>query len=77
MCLTAVAAYTVPAHYALSLAAVMAAYVLVNAPSVSVWVLFGQGLRGVLADPKRVRIFNVGMALALLASLWPLIAEWR
>jgi len=77
MCLTAVAAYTVPAQYAVSLAAVVAAYVLVNAPSVSVWVLFGQSLRGLLADPKRVRIFNAAMALALLASLWPLVAEWR
>ena len=78
MCLTAVAAYTVPTQYALSLAAVVAAYVIVNAPSVSVWVLFGQSLRGVLSDPKRVRIFNVAMAIALIASLWPLVAEyWR
>ena len=77
MCLTAVAAYTVPAQYAVSLIAVVIAYVLVNAPSVSAWVLFGQSLRGLLADPKRVRIFNGAMAVALVASLWPLVAEWR
>ena len=72
-----VAAYTVPAQYAVSLIAVVIAYVLVNAPSVSAWVLFGQSLRGLLADPKRVRIFNGAMAVALVASLWPLVAEWR
>ena len=76
MCLTAVSAFTVPSQYALSLIAVVAAYVIVNAPSVSAWVVFGQSLRGLLSDPKRVRIFNVAMALALVASLWPVVAEY-
>ena len=74
--LTAVSAYTVPDRYAASLAVVIATFVLVNLPSVSVWALFGQALRGVLADPVRARWFNVAMALALLASLWPVVAEW-
>ncbi len=76
MCLTAVAAYTVTSEYMLSLLTVVAAYVLVNIPSVSAWVVFGQSLRGVLSDPKRVRIFNVAMAVALAASLWPLLRDF-
>ena len=75
MCLTAVSAFTVPAQYLVSLLAVVAAYFVVNLPSVSAWTVFGVSLRGLLADPKRVRIFNVAMAIALVASLWPVVAE--
>ena len=78
MCLTAVSAYTIPAQYLASLIAVVAAYTIVNLPSVSVWTVFGVSLRGVLADRRRVRWFNIAMALALVASLWPVMAEyWR
>lgn len=35
------------------------------------WALFGHGLRHVLSSPKLVRIFNIGMAVALVASLYP------
>lgn len=35
------------------------------------WALFGQGLRHVLSSPKWVRVFNIGMAIALVASLYP------
>ena len=38
--------------------------------------MFGVGLRGLLADPVRVKIFNISMALLLVASLWPIIAEY-
>ena len=75
MCLTAVSAFTVPAQYLVSLLAVVAAYFVVNLPSVSAWTVFGVSLRGLLADPKRVQIFNLAMAIALLASLWPVVAE--
>ena len=75
MCLTAVSAFTVPAQYLVSLLAVVAAYFVVNLPSVSAWTVFGVSLRGLLADPKRVRIFNAAMAVALIASLWPVVAE--
>ena len=76
MCLTAVSAFTVPGQYAFSLAVVVGAFVLVNAPSISVWTIFGVTLRGLLSDPRRVRAFNIVMALALLASLWPVVAEF-
>jgi threonine/homoserine/homoserine lactone efflux protein len=77
MCLTAVAAYTLPSQYFMSMLVVTVAFVVVNVPSIAVWTLFGASLRGFLADPKRVRIFNVVMALALVASIWPVVAgDW-
>jgi threonine/homoserine/homoserine lactone efflux protein len=37
------------------------------------WVLFGTWLQPVVASPRAVRIFNVAMALLLLASLYPVL----
>lgn len=48
---------------------------LVNAPCVSLWALAGAKLSRFLADPKRRRGFNALMALALLASVWPMLGE--
>ena len=76
MCLTAISAYTVPARFAASMVVVTLVFVLVNLPIVSLWTLFGVTLRGLLADARRVRLFNAVMALALVASLWPVLAEY-
>jgi len=38
------------------------------------WALFGVAMRSVLQNPRSVRIFNVLMALALVATLYPLLA---
>ncbi len=37
----------------------------VGFPCVSAWALFGVAMRGVLADPRRQRVFNLAMAAAL------------
>jgi hypothetical protein len=34
-------------------------------------------MRGLLQDPVRLRIFNITMALALVASLYPLLVNAR
>jgi threonine/homoserine/homoserine lactone efflux protein len=34
-------------------------------PCISMWALFGVAMRGVLADPRRQRVFNLAMAAAL------------
>jgi threonine/homoserine/homoserine lactone efflux protein len=47
----------------------------VNLPCISVWVLFGTGLRRFLTEPRTLRRFNIVMALILVASLWPLVAD--
>lgn len=41
---------------------------------VGAWALFGVAMRRLLQDPRSVRIFNVVMALALVATLYPLLA---
>ncbi len=73
MGLTAMSLYTDPARPMLSTVLVAAAFVLVNFPSVSVWAGFGQALRGFLADPVRLKWFNIAMGLLLAATLWPML----
>ena len=74
MALAAAAAYINPRSPGEDLAILSALIFVVSVASASTWALFGQGLRGFLRDGKRRRAFNCAMALALLASLWPLLA---
>jgi threonine/homoserine/homoserine lactone efflux protein len=73
MGLGAISAYTLPADYMASLLVVCAVFVAVNLPTVSLWTLFGAGMRRFLTDPAKVRVFNVAMALMLLASVTPIV----
>lgn len=43
--------------------------------SSSTWAFFGTVLRPLISSPRAVRIFNVVMALALVASLYPVLVE--
>ena len=45
----------------------------VNLPCVSSWTLLGQQLRHLLTSQRRLVIFNVTMALLLVASLYPVL----
>lgn len=76
ICLTAVSAYTVPQHFFVGVVIVTLLFLVVNLPSISVWTVFGVSLRTWLSNPRRVRQFNIAMALALVASLWPVVAEY-
>ncbi|MCD2181843.1 LysE family translocator [Rhizobium sp. GN54] len=73
MAVSAMATYTEPAHYTMSVLLVGVAFALVNFPSVSTWAGFGSVLREWLSVPARLRAFNVTMALLLVASLWPML----
>ncbi len=73
MAISAIATYTSAANYALSVVVINGVFLLINIPSMLSWTLFGLALRRVLDDPRRVRMFNVAMAVALLASLVPVI----
>ncbi len=46
---------------------------LINLPCISTWVLFGAMLKRWLHKPRIARVFNVVMALLLLASLLPML----
>jgi threonine/homoserine/homoserine lactone efflux protein len=58
-----------PARDAAAIAVVAGVFAAVNLPSVGLWAAAGQGLRGWLAAPARLRAFNWTMAALLVASL--------
>jgi threonine/homoserine/homoserine lactone efflux protein len=70
MALTAVSAYVAVPSVA-AYAAVAGVFALVNLPSITLWVVAGQVVRGWLTGPGRLRAFNWTMAVLLVLSLWP------
>ncbi|MBY0562271.1 LysE family translocator [Hyphomicrobium sp.] len=56
-------------------AVLTATFLAVSLMSATAWAFFGTSLRPLLADERSMRIFNVAMAVALVASLWPLVHE--
>jgi threonine/homoserine/homoserine lactone efflux protein len=73
MAVTAMAVYTNPERPFLSVLIVVIAFTMVNLPSVSSWAGFGMALRGFLADPVRLKWFNIAMGVLLAATLWPML----
>ncbi len=73
MAITAMAVYTNPERPFLSVMLIALAFAAVNVPSVSTWAGFGTALRGFLADPVRLKWFNVSMGILLAATLWPML----
>jgi len=46
--------------------------------SSATWLGFGTGLKRLLTNPRAVRAVNITMAVLLVASLWPILADaWR
>jgi threonine/homoserine/homoserine lactone efflux protein len=73
MAVTGMALFTRPEAPYLSVLFVAAAFALVNFPSVSTWAGFGTALRGFLADPVKLKWFNIAMGLLLAASVVPML----
>lgn len=74
MAVTAMSTY-LPAHAGIfDVLLLTVLFVLINLPCVGVWVGSGMALRRFLQDPKRLRAFNIGMAVMLVASLYPMLA---
>jgi threonine/homoserine/homoserine lactone efflux protein len=73
MAVTAMATYTNPELYFISVLIVGLAFALVNVPSVSTWAGFGSALRDWLSVPVRLKWFNISMAVLLVLSLWPML----
>ena len=44
---------------------------IVNLPCISFWIVLGQKIKVLLTDLKRLRAFNISMALLLILSLYP------
>ncbi len=74
MAVGAMSAYAGVAAFPWNVVIITALFGLLGLPSCSAWVLFGSTLRRVLTNATAVRAFNIAMALALVASLWPVLA---
>ena len=73
MAVTAMTLYTDENDFTKTVVIVALMFGVINWPSVSVWCGFGVALRDWLSDPKKLKIFNITMALLLVASLWPML----
>ena len=71
--LTAISLYVRPDHRVTDVLVVLVLFGLFTALTVITWTGFGVALRSVLRDPRRARIFNVVMALLLVASIVPMV----
>lgn len=72
MALGAIAVYA-PNGRISEIALVAAIFSAVNLPTVGLWAWAGEALRHWLSAPQRLRAFNLTMAAALVASLWPVL----
>ena len=72
MALTAVSIYS-PSQSLTAVAFVAAVFGAVNLPCIGFWTTMGQQLQVVLTNPRRLRAFNVFMALLLVGSLYPVL----
>jgi len=70
MALTSLSVYS-PNQDIISTLIVAAVFALVNLPSVSIWALVGKQMQRWLGSTKRLRTFNISMALILVVSLIP------
>ena len=71
----AITAYAAIAAYPLNIAALSILLFVIGLGSSLTWVLLGTSLQAVVKSPRAVRIFNVVMAVLLLASLYPVLKE--
>ena len=65
--------YTNPENYFPSLIIMILIFAIVNMPCIGVWAASGQFLRRFLGDGKKVVIFNIFMAVLLVASMAPVL----
>lgn len=73
--LSVAANYVSAQNFKGDLAVLAAIFLLVSLLSTVTWTFFGASLRPLLRKPPAARVFNVAMALALVASLWPIVRE--
>ena len=73
MAVTAMSTYLPARAQPTDVLAVALLFGVINLPCVACWAGGGAALRRFLQDPLRLRVFNISMALALLASLYPML----
>jgi len=72
----ALSAYTtVGGDISLQILVIVCVFFLMAFPSAGVWLVFGVSLRRLLANPNHHRVFNITMALLLVASIVPIAMQ--
>lgn len=76
MAITAITAYA-PQSWSVWSGSLLVAgiFLMTNLPSITVWAAMGVQVRRFLGTARRLRIFNVTMAVLLLASLYPMLVH--
>lgn len=70
----AVSAYTsVSSDMFAQVISIALAFLIVAIPSLSVWLIFGVGIKKYLKSPKHQKIFNLSMSLLLVGSVFPVL----
>lgn len=78
MVVGAVSTYAAVAAFPLNVLLMAFLFGVLGIVSSAMWLGFGMGLKALLRSPRAVRSVNVIMALLLVASLWPILADaWR
>ncbi|MBB5444478.1 threonine/homoserine/homoserine lactone efflux protein [Paraburkholderia sp. Clong3] len=72
MVLTAATTIHLSNSFGMNAVAMAAVFYVIGFPCICVWAGFGTAMREVLSNPKRLRVFNIAMALLLVASLYPI-----
>jgi len=75
MAIGAITTYTPQEGFLVNVLLIAALFALVNCPSVGLWTVAGSLLRRWLDRPRVLRAFNIGMALLLVASLYPILID--
>ncbi|MDQ7834125.1 MAG: LysE family translocator [Humidesulfovibrio sp.] len=75
MCITAASTYAPPDQPILGALIVTAAFLVVGMPCCGAWAALGSLMRGFMQDRRRLRVFNVAMAFALVASMAPMAGD--
>src|SRR3979411_588259 len=75
MVIGTITAYAAIAAFPLNIVIQTAISLVMGTLSTVAWALFGSALRPLLKSPRAVRAFNIGMAVLLLASLYPVFMD--
>jgi threonine/homoserine/homoserine lactone efflux protein len=73
---SALAAYTsLDDNFFLQVLIICVTFMIITIPCAGIWLVFGAGLQHFLKDPRHLKIFNISMALLLIASILPVVWE--
>ncbi|MEZ5842440.1 MAG: LysE family translocator [Hyphomicrobiaceae bacterium] len=75
MAVGASAAYIVASAPVASVIAISSMFLVVGLGSSATWVVGGTALRRLIGNPVAIRAINIALALLLVGSLWPIVAE--